>query len=213
MKLLKQALAVLGTVVVIAVLVALVTPKTAQAIVATAVYVMNTPNVNVVNTPLPITNAEVHDLNNNPAPGPLITEDTGNPAYEPFAATLCVSFGGTSCGFPSSLTVPTKTADFQPVTRLVIEYVSGDCQASGGLDVELFSNSSGNSGGFSAVNRFSLNPTPTGGWYEFSQHTRIYADPGTNLGPNFSYTGPTPNYLCNMVVNGHFVVAAVPTVF
>jgi hypothetical protein len=42
MKLLKQAMAVLGTVVVIAVLVALVTPKTAHAIVATMVQVVNT---------------------------------------------------------------------------------------------------------------------------------------------------------------------------
>jgi hypothetical protein len=42
MKLLKQALAVLGTVVVIAVFAALVTPKTAHAIVATLVDVVNT---------------------------------------------------------------------------------------------------------------------------------------------------------------------------
>jgi hypothetical protein len=42
MKLLKQAMAVLGTVVVIAAVVALVTPKTAHAIVATAVQVVNT---------------------------------------------------------------------------------------------------------------------------------------------------------------------------
>jgi hypothetical protein len=42
MKLLKQALAVLATVVVIAVIAAVVTPKTAHAIVATAVQVVNT---------------------------------------------------------------------------------------------------------------------------------------------------------------------------
>jgi hypothetical protein len=42
MRLLKQAMAVLGTVVVIAAVVALVTPKTAHAIVATAVQVVNT---------------------------------------------------------------------------------------------------------------------------------------------------------------------------
>lgn len=42
MRLLKQAMAVLGTVVVIALLVALVTPKTAHAIIATAVQVVNT---------------------------------------------------------------------------------------------------------------------------------------------------------------------------
>lgn len=42
MRLLKQALAVLGTVVVIAVIAAVVTPKTAHAIVATAVQVVNT---------------------------------------------------------------------------------------------------------------------------------------------------------------------------
>jgi hypothetical protein len=41
MRLLRQAMAVLGSVVVIAVIVALVTPKTAHAIVATAVQVVN----------------------------------------------------------------------------------------------------------------------------------------------------------------------------
>lgn len=44
MKLLKQAMALLGSVVVIAVLVALVTPKTAHALVATLVQVVNTPS-------------------------------------------------------------------------------------------------------------------------------------------------------------------------
>jgi hypothetical protein len=43
MRLLKQALVVLGTVVVIAIFAALVTPKTAHAIVATFVQVVNTP--------------------------------------------------------------------------------------------------------------------------------------------------------------------------
>jgi len=43
MKLLKQAMAVLGTVVVIAIIAALVTPKTAHALVATFVQVVNTP--------------------------------------------------------------------------------------------------------------------------------------------------------------------------
>lgn len=44
MRLLKQALAVLGSVVVIAIIAALVTPKTAHAIIATAVQVVNTPS-------------------------------------------------------------------------------------------------------------------------------------------------------------------------
>jgi hypothetical protein len=42
MKLLKQAMAVLGTVMVVAIIAALVTPKTAHAIVATLVEVVNT---------------------------------------------------------------------------------------------------------------------------------------------------------------------------
>jgi hypothetical protein len=44
MRPLKQALAILGTVVVIAVIAALVTPKTAHALVATFVQVVNTPS-------------------------------------------------------------------------------------------------------------------------------------------------------------------------
>jgi hypothetical protein len=47
MRLLKQAMAVLGTVVVIAVLVAVVTPKTAHAVVATMVQVVNLPSQSV----------------------------------------------------------------------------------------------------------------------------------------------------------------------
>lgn len=49
MRLLKQALTVLGTVVVVAIIAALVVPKTAHAIVATAVQVVNT-----AATPVPV---------------------------------------------------------------------------------------------------------------------------------------------------------------
>lgn len=54
MKLLKQALAVLGSVVVIALIAALVTPKTAQAVVAALVEVANTPD-----NPVPVRDTRV----------------------------------------------------------------------------------------------------------------------------------------------------------
>jgi hypothetical protein len=53
MRLLKQAMAVLGTVVVIAAIAALVTPKMAHAIIATAVQVVNGPG-----NPVPITTTD-----------------------------------------------------------------------------------------------------------------------------------------------------------
>jgi hypothetical protein len=103
MKLLKQALAVLGTVVVIAVLVALVTPKTAHAVIATAVQVVNTsaqavpvkdvdapgrnvfqlelfPGLNGFTVPTTVNNQNVQAL--------VITEVAGRCFASPFAVML-----------------------------------------------------------------------------------------------------------------------------
>jgi hypothetical protein len=102
MTLLKQALAVLGTVVVIAMIVVLVTPKTAHAIVATFVQVVNTPS----------------------QPVPTVATD----ALTSFVASNYCHFGHSTaysgardvCGIEPLYTVPAgKTA--------VIESASGVC--------------------------------------------------------------------------------------
>jgi hypothetical protein len=79
-----------------------------------------------------------------------------------------------NAGFPPNLVFPSRTADGQQVTRLAIEFVSGICQASGGLAAQLFTSTSGNANGLvSTYNSFPLNPTPTGGWYEFSRRRAL----------------------------------------
>lgn len=196
-----------------------------------SVNIANTPlpvtgSVNVANTPLPVTgnvtgsvaviNPTVQDLNNNPAPGPLITEDTANPGYEPFSISLCIANNGPFvCSFPDPITVPSKTADNQPVTRLVIEHVSGECVVTGGTIAVLNMHTSSSYNGGDVGNHFPLSPnsSPAGGWYVFAQSTRIYADPGTGVSIDPDYPGATPNYWCVASVNGYFVVAAKPTVF
>lgn len=101
MKLLKQVLAVLGTVVVIALLVVLVTPKTAHAIVATFVQVVNTPS-----QPVPTLEADAQTA--------FVVLNTCNFGDAP-------DFNLTECEIIPLYTVPAgKTA--------VIESFSADCQ-------------------------------------------------------------------------------------
>ena len=106
MRLLKQALAILGSVVVVAMIGALVAPKAVHAVVAAA--------VNVVNT----------------SANPVPTYDAGTR----FQADACTSSGATSaatsfCGLNTSatFTVPATTASGAIVKRLVVDDVSGGC--------------------------------------------------------------------------------------
>ena len=239
MKLLKQAMAVLGTVVVIAMIVALVTPKTAHAIVATAVYVMNTPNVNVVNTPLPtqVTNTPLpvsaninfpasmnvsgssvlvdnvvgRDSNNNPAPQPLVTRDTNNPAYEPMSPVyLCNSAGegATGCeasnGQGSGYTVPAKTPDFFPVTRLVVEFAGGYCDVTN-VQPSLSVLNQGNS-----YDHLFLVPSIVSNVTYYGQPVRLYLSPGQSV-----YIAPRflpQQYFCDATLQGYFVVTPMPAI-
>lgn len=103
MRLLKRALAVLGTVVAVAVIAALVAPKAAHALVATFVQVVNT------------------------SANPVPTVMSGTP----FEAATCHGFGptqGSICGGQGSdFVVPTMTTTGVPVKRLVVENYSGVC--------------------------------------------------------------------------------------
>lgn len=101
MKLLKQALAVLGTVVVVAVIVALVTPKTAHALIATAVQVVNT-----VSNPALISN----------------TDGPGRIPYQ--SSTFCVSTGPVNGGFGCIFTYPVVPTGH----RVVIQHISGSLE-------------------------------------------------------------------------------------
>ncbi|MGA2812250.1 MAG: hypothetical protein ABSG16_12675 [Candidatus Acidiferrum sp.] len=105
MMLLKRSLAGLGSLVLVAIIVALVAPKAVQAVVAAAVQVMNT-SVN-----------------------PVPTYDSGTR----FQADLCYANGPVSqvlyCAQnPSaSFVVPTVTSSGAAVKRLIVDNVSGIC--------------------------------------------------------------------------------------
>jgi hypothetical protein len=107
MNVMKQAMAVLGTVVVIATIVALVAPKTAHAIVATAVQVVNT-SANPIPTPRSATRFQAALCN---VTGPVAT-----------AYGVCPPPTNTA-----TFTVPTATSTGAPVKRLIVDNVSGFC--------------------------------------------------------------------------------------
>jgi hypothetical protein len=197
MKLLKQAMVVLGTVVVIATIAALVTPKAAHAIVASLVQVVNTPSQ------------------------PIPNRDVDNPANEPFQATFCIDSGTNfgNCklgGIPGFITVPTTTSDNAAVKRLVIEDAEAFCTISGsgsvtawGLSITVNENVQsvplgGPSGELEHIFVPQLAPGTT---YLFlvSQQTRLYADPGTIIGQSIADIGNFSGYQCKATLTGHLV--------
>ena len=91
MKLLKQAMAVLGTVVVIAVIVVLVTPKTAHALVATLVQVENTPTTAVPTVIAPAAGQLYNSVCSVDTNGPGFSECNFTPV--PAGKTLIVETG------------------------------------------------------------------------------------------------------------------------
>jgi hypothetical protein len=100
----KRLLMVVGVASLAGTVGALLAPKTAHALVATLVQVVNT------------------------TAQPVPTRDVDNPAYEPFVRTLCAGVAA-NCGGTqgTSFTVPTTGANSSPVRRLVIEYYSTLC--------------------------------------------------------------------------------------
>jgi hypothetical protein len=108
MRLLKQALGVLGAVTLVAIIVTLIAPKAVHAVVAAAVDVMNT------------------------SANPVPTYDSGTR----FQADLCVASGAISvasdyCSLNTGTTfvVPTVTSSGATVKRLIVDDVSGLCSS------------------------------------------------------------------------------------
>jgi hypothetical protein len=197
MRLLKQAMAVLGSVVVIAVIAALVTPRTAHAIIATAVQVVNT------------------------ASQPVPNRDVDNPAKEPFQANMCIDAGTQfgNCrlgGLPGFVQVPTTTTDNAVVKRLVIEYVDAVCFVNGsglitawGLSITVNENVQNVQSGLPSgelVHDFLPQLAPgSPGPLLISQQTRLYADPGTVVGSSIADTAGVTGYQCQGTITGHLV--------
>jgi hypothetical protein len=105
---LKQALTALGSLMVVAIGVTLIAPKTVHAVVAAAVQIMNT------------------------SANPVPTYDSGTR----FQADVCDAVGPVStaynfCGTNTSVTfvVPTTTSSGATVKRLIVDNVSGYCSS------------------------------------------------------------------------------------
>lgn len=174
---------------------------------------------NVSGSSVVVDNVEGRDANNNPAPQPLATRDTGDAAYEPATFVVCYAAPSNTCpAEQTSVSVPSKTTDFNRITRLVIESISGFCVSVGGSAtfLGLFTNASGTSNepaSFIVENDFLLDPPDQFGAQSFSQVTRIYADPGSHLGMTPRYGSVSGSITCTAAVNGHFVVSGVPPIF
>jgi hypothetical protein len=141
MNMVRRIVIGLAGVVVVALAIEIAAPKAVHALVATAVDVVNTPNVIVANT-VPVTgnvnanvngtvavssmpavaiggnvNATVSDpLDGSGNPVPLVTREQQNPADEPYFNSIETDGG--------SFVVPSTTSDGKSVERLVITFIS-----------------------------------------------------------------------------------------
>jgi hypothetical protein len=194
-RILNQAMAVLGTVVVIAVIAALVTPKTAHAIVATAVNVVN------------------------PSASPVPTSNVG-PSNEPFFTQTCISHTNSiyCAGVPAFFMVPSNTVDGKTVTRLVIEHVSGICFSNGSgvystqLEQVTPTSSQNLANGYNIPN-LQFGPGPIAplaaandvftNTQSFSQPMRFYADPGGVVSYQYQVAGDVTYAFCNWYTEGY----------
>jgi hypothetical protein len=155
MRLLKQALAVFGTVMLVAMMVALVTPKTAHAIIATA--------VNAVNT----------------AANPVATVVSG----VPFQTTICFQQNADGSEGPcpdvsDTATVPASASTPSGVNinnpELIVEFISGVCQGRSAAYLTKFE-------GGNATTDFIASPIAGAQGFGFSTPARIYAASGDTL--------------------------------
>jgi hypothetical protein len=193
---LKQAVGVLGTLVVVIVIAAVVLPKQSHAIVATLVQVVNT----------------------SANPVPMVMSGT------PFEAALCHAFGptqGTLCGAEvSDFVVPSTTSTGASVKRLVVENISGFCTAentpliAGILFSPFVADSVPNSTGAMA-HYFPLilqttgpgpSPSQTERDYSFGGTTRIYFNPGDTVTQRIELFTPSDiDAICFTQVDGTLV--------
>ena len=134
-----------------------------------------------------------------------LVRDVDAAAVRPFQAELCLENGSATCSsLPGSLAVPFATSSGEPVRRLVIEYVSGECLlvgSSGGVSIFGLVTAAN---GVSLLHRLVPVAPVVGSRTVAAQDTRIYADPGSEVRFVTSVIGA--NSLCSMAVSGHLVV-------
>jgi hypothetical protein len=164
MRLLKQALTVLGTVVVIAIIAALVTPQTAHAIIATAVQVVNT----------------------SANPVPVVSGD--NPARQAVALTVNLFIPDGQIAGSLSFSDSNGPYTVPAGTRLVIDSLSAVDNLPAGQKPLLFqvhtSNTNPNGGFTGGYFNPALQFVTSGSGidsYETAQNFRAYADGGSQV--------------------------------
>jgi hypothetical protein len=180
MKLLKQALAVLGSVVVIAIIAALVTPKTAHALVATAVEVVNTASQPVPTQPVHARQA----------------------VYLACQLTVTSTTAG-ACTLNDNTTHSPYTVPLGK--RLVFDSVTGYVFVTNGQGRPVYAEIFPNSGG---DDRFFLAPTFTAtnnaiDTYVFGQNATAYSDPGSQIAYEFVVNSRSDYLSGSLEIYGH----------
>ncbi len=164
-------------------------------------------NANIINTP--------SVTPSNTSTTPLFVRDVNNPIKEPFYRTLC--FSGSSapfaCTLQPSFTVPTTTADGKMVERLVIEFVTGQCNSVSNAQVPFVVLTEGlydpeattfisNVFPFSAPVVSAFSPQQL---QAFAQQTTIYATPGKGIWLSIAPGGTAEGSVCSVHINGHLI--------
>jgi hypothetical protein len=207
MRLLKQALAFLGAMVVVAMIAALVAPKAVHAVVAALVQVVNTAN------------------------NPVATYDSGGTRFQADAcfASGAVSVAADYCGTVTSaqFVVPTVTAGGATVKRLMVDNVSGFCASfndpgvviksvtlAGQFPPDFISNGETVAGKYIPIigpaYTYVNNPggPPLGGVpetdYSYGQTTRFSFNPGDTVSLNYQYfyPGGAVDAVCSARIEG-----------
>lgn len=179
MRMLKQAVGVLGTLVVVIVIAALVSPKTAHAIIATAVQVVNT------------------SANSVP------TSDAGA-AHEPFEFKMISTH---IASFTTPSTTADGRAVQRLVIEEVTAHCSGLSSPAAGIRVSAgrFSQAGADLSGGVPEHYFPFPNNPESGEQILAQQTRIYVDPGVNVELTI-LTAPLSSGICTLTASGHFIV-------
>ena len=177
-------LATLGTV-------AVLTPRSAigQKAAASPTTIPPPLNVNVVNTPLPVTGTiNVGNLGDAPLP----VRDVENPARQP----VQFEFNGLN--------------DYQVPAgkRLVIEYVSAELNSLASACTKAVATLQTTAGGVEESHPFYLQLIGTVGTqrdYAVNQQTRLYADPNTMIQPGSRTAGCGGTVIESIVISGYLV--------
>jgi len=136
-----------------------------------------------------------------------LVRDVDNPARDTFQASFdasCTATFGSPLTCTGGLTVPSTNGSGQPVSMLVIEYVSGRCPGisesshfTNFTTTELLSFFASGGPATSTAGKF-LHELPSSPNGYLSSRTRIYAGPGTTL-----ITGELSDCVIN--ISGYFV--------